>query len=183
PAARARERAGAAARGPRPDLWLKKIDSTLRGAVAAEIDALIVEARATGALLCPAFPAQHRTVVDGVLRIAGTPVAETALARDPDFGLGGSNIVAALRAGSPRRGAGPRGPDPGAARLDRGRPSGGCGRARPAGAKADRRRGGRSRGRHGRRHRRRALPGARRRAHRAPRRAPPRARPRPAPPR
>jgi len=99
-AAQARERVRAAAgRAPRPDLWLKKVDSTLRGAVAAEIDALIVEA---GALLCPAFPAQHRTVVDGVLRIAGTPVAETALARDPDFALGGSNVIDALRAGSPR---------------------------------------------------------------------------------
>ena len=102
-AAQAGERVRAAAgRAPRPDLWLKKVDSTLRGAVAAEIDALIVEARAAGALLCPAFPAQHRTVVDGVLRIAGTPVAETALARDPDFALGGSNVIDALRAGSPR---------------------------------------------------------------------------------
>ena len=102
-AAQARERVRAAAgRAPRPDLWFKKVDSTLRGAVAAEVDALIVEARAAGALLCPAFPAQDRTVVNGVLRIAGTPVAETALARDPDFALGGSNIIDALRAGSPR---------------------------------------------------------------------------------
>ena len=106
-AAQARERVRAAAgRAPRPDLWLKKVDSTLRGAVAAEIDALIVEAHAGGALLCPAFPAQHRTVVDGVLRVAGTPVAETALAREPDFALGGSNIIDALRAGSPRPVAG-----------------------------------------------------------------------------
>jgi D-threonate/D-erythronate kinase len=102
-AARARERIRAAAgRGPRPDLWLKKVDSTLRGAVAEEIDALIREAGVAGAILCPAFPAQQRTVVGGVLRIAATPIAETAIADDPDFTLGGSGIVDALRARSPR---------------------------------------------------------------------------------
>src|SRR5688572_10104079 len=40
----------------------KKIDSTLRGPIGAELDALLSVTGRTGALVCPAFPAQHRTV-------------------------------------------------------------------------------------------------------------------------
>ncbi len=103
PAAEARARVrAAAATGALPDLWFKKIDSTLRGAVAAEVDELIARTDAIGALLCPAFPAQGRTVVDRLLLVGRTPVGETALARDPDFTLPSSDIVDALRATSPR---------------------------------------------------------------------------------
>lgn len=48
----------------------KKIDSTLRGNVAAEVAAALCELSA-GALLAPAFPGTGRTVVDGVLRVNG----------------------------------------------------------------------------------------------------------------
>lgn len=54
PAAEARARVRAAAAEPAPDLWFKKIDSTMRGPIAAEVNEL---AGAAGALLCPAFPA------------------------------------------------------------------------------------------------------------------------------
>src|SRR5438128_10670384 len=47
-------------------VWFKKVDSTMRGPIAAELDALLTETGAPGAVLCPAFPAQGRTVVDGV---------------------------------------------------------------------------------------------------------------------
>ncbi|WP_326798999.1 four-carbon acid sugar kinase family protein [Streptomyces sp. NBC_01808] len=62
----------------------KKVDSTLRGPVRAEIDAMLdVLAPGTVALVCPAFPAVGRTVVDGVLLVEGRPVSETAVGRDP----------------------------------------------------------------------------------------------------
>ena len=85
PPAEAAERVGAVAE-PRPaGRWFKKIDSTLRGRIGAEVDALM---RATGprtAVVCPAFPAQGRVVLDRVLLVDGVPVAETPIARDPQF--------------------------------------------------------------------------------------------------
>lgn len=62
----------------------KKVDSTVRGPVRAEIDAMLdVLSPGTVALVCPAFPAVGRTVVDGVLLVGGRPVGETAVGRDP----------------------------------------------------------------------------------------------------
>ncbi|MGW9307631.1 four-carbon acid sugar kinase family protein [Saccharomonospora azurea] len=62
----------------------KKIDSTVRGPVRAEIDAVL---DALGpeviAVVCPAFPAVGRTLVDGTLLVDGTPVADTSVGRDP----------------------------------------------------------------------------------------------------
>jgi uncharacterized protein YgbK (DUF1537 family) len=96
--ARARARVRAAVReSPAAGGWFKKIDSTLRGAVADEVDELIQASGAPGAVLCPAFPAQGRTLVGRILRVHGTPVQQTALAGDPDFRLGDADVVAALR--------------------------------------------------------------------------------------
>jgi uncharacterized protein YgbK (DUF1537 family) len=81
--AAARVRAAAAACPA--DRFLKKIDSTLRGRVGAEVDALLTAAGLRTALLCPAFPAQGRAVVDRILTVDGVPVAETVIARDPEF--------------------------------------------------------------------------------------------------
>ncbi|WP_419997821.1 four-carbon acid sugar kinase family protein [Streptomyces boninensis] len=62
----------------------KKVDSTLRGPVRAETDALLdVLAPGAIALVCPAFPAVGRTVVDGTLLVDGRPVSETSVGRDP----------------------------------------------------------------------------------------------------
>src|SRR5687768_4120257 len=47
--------------------YFKKIDSTLRGHVAREIDALMRAAGLAQALVCPAFPAQGRAVVERAL--------------------------------------------------------------------------------------------------------------------
>jgi uncharacterized protein YgbK (DUF1537 family) len=94
--ARARVRA-VVSEMPPPDHWFKKIDSTLRGAVAVEVGELLAQKPGAGAVLCPAFPAQGRTVRNRVLRIDGTPIRETALSRDPDFALASSDIVDALR--------------------------------------------------------------------------------------
>ena len=71
----------------RPALLFKKIDSTLRGPVGAELAEIlgIVEWRA---LLCPAVPDQGRSVRAGRLLLDGRPLRETAAAQD------GRSIVA-----------------------------------------------------------------------------------------
>ncbi|MGH7332490.1 MAG: four-carbon acid sugar kinase family protein [Candidatus Rokuibacteriota bacterium] len=63
----------------------KKVDSTLRGRIGPEIEALMLATDASSALLCPAFPAQGRVVVDRVLLIDGTPVSATPIRLDPEF--------------------------------------------------------------------------------------------------
>ncbi len=64
-----------------------KVDSTVRGSVAGQIaGALTAWSRVhTGAsaVLCPAFPGQHRTVVDGAVLVDGVPVSQSAAALDP----------------------------------------------------------------------------------------------------
>src|SRR5881296_3233121 len=55
--------------------WFKKIDSTLRGHVGAEIVALLQATRTPSAVACPAFPSEGRTVLDRVLRVDGTAAA------------------------------------------------------------------------------------------------------------
>jgi D-threonate/D-erythronate kinase len=79
--------------------YFKKIDSTLRGHVGLEIDALMRALGVRSALVCPAFPAQGRVVVERLLLVDGAPLAETALARDPAFPApGSSSVVDVLRA-------------------------------------------------------------------------------------
>ena len=52
----------------------KKIDSTMRGNVAAEISALIEEFGYDAALIMPAFPNEGRTTVGGFHLLKGVPV-------------------------------------------------------------------------------------------------------------
>src|SRR5439155_1114011 len=77
----------------------KKIDSTLRGPIGAELDALLRATSAAGALVCPALPSEHRVVVERVLTVGAVPVAETTIAEDPTFprAAGTSNVVDLLR--------------------------------------------------------------------------------------
>ena len=58
-------------------VWFKKLDSTLRGNVGAEL-AAIHAALAPCTIVCaPALPAQGRTVVAGELRVRGRPLRDT----------------------------------------------------------------------------------------------------------
>jgi uncharacterized protein YgbK (DUF1537 family) len=75
----------AAASAQRTGQYFKKIDSTLRGPIGAEIEAVMDTIGVDRALVCPAFPAQRRVVRDRVLLVDGAPVADTALAHDPGF--------------------------------------------------------------------------------------------------
>jgi uncharacterized protein YgbK (DUF1537 family) len=100
PAADAAARVRRTARGLESRLTggriFKKIDSTFRGAVAAELDALLDAAGATIALVCPAFPAQGRTVCDGVLTVHGLPAHQTSTGSDPDYPTASSDLVEIL---------------------------------------------------------------------------------------
>ncbi|GHD20472.1 four-carbon acid sugar kinase family protein [Nocardiopsis kunsanensis] len=87
PADEAARAAGEAVRDLRAagaDLLYKKVDSTLRGPIRAEIDGVLKGwgPRAV-AVVCPAFPANGRTVRDGVLLVNGTEVHRTAAGQDP----------------------------------------------------------------------------------------------------
>src|SRR5215218_884403 len=61
----------------------KKLDSTLRGNVAAELAAALGGARRERAVVAPAFPAAGRTTVSGSQRVHGVPVDDTEMANDP----------------------------------------------------------------------------------------------------
>ncbi len=90
--------------GPRLDHGriFKKIDSTVRGAVAAELEALLTGTGRDRALVCPTFPGQQRTVRGGILRVGGIPVHQSAIGRDPSFPGPTSDVVEILRRGTPR---------------------------------------------------------------------------------
>lgn len=70
-------------RGRGGRLLYKKIDSTLRGPVAAEIAALRAALPDARVLFAPANPRVGRTVRDGRLLVRGVPVTETEFGRDP----------------------------------------------------------------------------------------------------
>jgi uncharacterized protein YgbK (DUF1537 family) len=64
-----------------------KVDSTVRGSVAGQIDGALSAWQAVRshpvAVVCPAFPALGRTVEDGTVLVDGLPVAESPAGQDP----------------------------------------------------------------------------------------------------
>jgi len=64
-------------------LIYKKIDSTLRGNIGAELDAIMDELNLKAVVIAPAFPAANRTTVDGLQLVNGTPLDKTEFAYDP----------------------------------------------------------------------------------------------------
>jgi D-threonate/D-erythronate kinase len=74
----------------------KKLDSTLRGNVAAELAAALDGARRGRAVVAPAFPAAGRTTVGGIQRVHGGPVDETEMANDPHTPVGEAHIPSLL---------------------------------------------------------------------------------------
>ena len=77
-------------------VWFKKLDSTLRGNVGAEL-AAIHAALAPGTIVCaPALPAQGRTVVAGELRVQGRPLRDTPYRDELAAGTGPDRGAAVL---------------------------------------------------------------------------------------
>ncbi len=65
------------------NLAYKKIDSTLRGNLGAEIDAVLDELRVKALVVAPAFPQHGRTTVNGQMLVYGIPLEKTEFALDP----------------------------------------------------------------------------------------------------
>jgi D-threonate/D-erythronate kinase len=61
----------------------KKIDSTLRGNIGPEIDAIMDTCGQEMAVVAPAFPKNGRTTVGGYLLLHGVPLEATEIAGDP----------------------------------------------------------------------------------------------------
>lgn len=66
-----------------PSRVFKKIDSTMRGNIGAELRALFEALPDAMAIMCPSFPKQGRTCRDGMVFVHGVRVDETSFARDP----------------------------------------------------------------------------------------------------
>ncbi|HEX2924621.1 MAG TPA: four-carbon acid sugar kinase family protein, partial [Chloroflexota bacterium] len=64
-------------------LVYKKMDSTLRGNLGAEIDGMLDGLRLERALVAPAFPNTGRTTEGGYHKVHGVLLSESAFARDP----------------------------------------------------------------------------------------------------
>jgi len=74
----------------------KKLDSTLRGNVAAELAAALGGARREPAVVAPAFPAAGRTTVGGIQRVNGVPVDEAEMANDPNTPVSEAHVPSLL---------------------------------------------------------------------------------------
>jgi uncharacterized protein YgbK (DUF1537 family) len=86
-----------------PALLAKRVDTTLRGNVGAEVDAVLDAVDpGTRALVVPAFPDAGRTTVGGLHLVDGVPLAETAAARDPLTPVESSRVATILRRGTRR---------------------------------------------------------------------------------
>ncbi|WP_031500367.1 four-carbon acid sugar kinase family protein [Bryobacter aggregatus] len=77
-----------------PRLFFKKTDSTLRGNIAAELEALA----GTPLIYAPAYPALGRTVRNGQLLVDGVPVHLSSFAKDPLNPIQSSDIRTLLGA-------------------------------------------------------------------------------------
>jgi D-threonate/D-erythronate kinase len=82
-AARRARVAAEALRKARVEAIYKKIDSTCRGNVGAELEAILDVYTVPLTVLAPTFPPAARAVRDGILTIKGTPVHRTSIGRDP----------------------------------------------------------------------------------------------------
>ena len=81
----------------------KKIDSTLRGNIGAELEAAMEELDCEKAIVAPAFPSVGRTTVDGILLVNGVRVTETQFAHDPISPVKESHIPGLLEQSTKRQ--------------------------------------------------------------------------------
>ncbi len=84
-------------RGYKPCLVYKKFDSTLRGNIAIELDAIMEGFGFNSAVVAPAFPQLGRTTEGGTHLVNGIPVAETEAAKDLRMPVYTSDLADTLR--------------------------------------------------------------------------------------
>jgi uncharacterized protein YgbK (DUF1537 family) len=80
----------------------KKLDSTMRGNIGAEIDGAIDATSARAAFVVPAMPSMGRTTIDGTCYVNGIPIGQTEAARDPKTPVTLSDIPAIIAQQSKR---------------------------------------------------------------------------------
>ncbi len=83
----------------RPEWIFKKVDSVLRGPVAAEVSAAIDCLGVRQALLVSANPSRKRVVKSGRIYIDGIPLHETAFRDDPEYPARSAAIIERLGLG------------------------------------------------------------------------------------
>jgi len=83
--------------------FYKSVDSTLRGNLGAEIEALMDVVNADCAIVAPAFPKYGRTTVDGVQYLHGRPLHDTEFGTDPTAPVKNADISLLVGNGSHRK--------------------------------------------------------------------------------
>ena len=83
--------------------FYKSVDSTLRGNLGAEIEAVIDVVRPDCAVIAPAFPKYGRTTVDGVQYLHGRPLHETEFGTDPTAPVKDADITRRVTEGWGRK--------------------------------------------------------------------------------
>ena len=83
--------------------FYKSVDSTLRGNLGAEIEAMLEVLKPDCAVIAPAFPKYGRTTVDGIQYLYDRPLHETEFGSDPTAPVRDADIARRLAEGSPRR--------------------------------------------------------------------------------
>ena len=77
---------------------LKKVDSTLRGSIGAEIAATDAAMRPELVVFAPALPNLGRTTEGAVHKLNGVPITETEMAKDPRTPVREDNLLSLLQA-------------------------------------------------------------------------------------
>ncbi len=86
-------------------LLYKKIDSTLRGNLGAELDAVLEAGDAAAIVVAPALPYNGRTTRGGTVYVDGVPLSQTEFAADPLSPLADSRVAALIGRQSRHRAA------------------------------------------------------------------------------
>jgi D-threonate/D-erythronate kinase len=106
PADEAYKKAAESAELFRHDLFAavyKKVDSTLRGNLGCEIDAIMDTCGQSFAIVAPAFPKNGRITVGGYHLLEGVPLEATEISRDPKCPVSESHLPTLMREQSKRK--------------------------------------------------------------------------------
>ncbi|NLJ96452.1 MAG: four-carbon acid sugar kinase family protein, partial [Clostridiales bacterium] len=79
------------------DLIYKKVDSTLRGNIGIELEAVLNQLDVDCIILAPALPFNERTTVNGIHYVGGLRLQDTELAKDPFSPIYSSSIREIIR--------------------------------------------------------------------------------------
>lgn len=81
----------------------KKVDSTLRGNIGFEIDAILDESNYEGALVAVSSPEQKRVVIGGIHLVEEIPLEATGVAKDPISPVKGSRVSTIIQMQTKRK--------------------------------------------------------------------------------